>query len=147
VWGTDVPTPSSGSDLVASPQLLGVLLLRAVPWAVAAGVVTVLVLAVADGLAAAGAGVLGLLLVVGFFGLDLLVMRWTRRSAPRVTAGLLLAGYVVKVLLLAAAVWLLANRTELDMQGVAWAVVVTTVAFVVGITVAALRTRSFSLDP
>jgi hypothetical protein len=33
------------------------------------------------------------------------------------------------------------------MRAVAWAVVVTTLAFVAGVTVAALRTRSFSLDP
>lgn len=138
---------SSGSDLVASPRLLGVLLMRAIPWALAAGVVTVVVLAVASGLTAAGAGAFGLVVVVGFFGLDVAVMRVTRHSRAGLTAGLLLAGYVVKVLLLAAGVWWLATRTELDMRAVAWAVVVTTVAFVVGVTVAALRTRSFSLDP
>lgn len=138
---------TSGRDLVASPRLLGVLLRKAVPWALGAGLLTVVVLAVAQGLASAGAGLLGLLVVVAFFGVDVLAMRTTRRAQPGATAGLLLAGYVVKVLLLAALVWWLATSTSLDMRGMAWVVVVTTVAFVVGVTVAALRTRSFSLDP
>src|SRR6185503_10309784 len=86
-------------------QLLGTLIRRSAPWAAAAGLLCVAGYLALDGAAAGAAALIGLGLVLVFFGVDLVVMRLTRRSPGGVTAGALMGEYVLKVVLLAAVLW------------------------------------------
>jgi len=135
--------PSSG---LRSEELAGALLRRSAPWAGTAGVITIVVFLLVDGVGAALAALAGLGLVVFFFGVDVLVLRGTRSMPPSFTALALLTEYVFKVLFIAAVLWGLSNWTSLDLHASAVAVVVTTVTGVVALTVASIRTRSFTFD-
>jgi hypothetical protein len=127
-------------------QLLGAVVRRSVPWAGGAGVLCVLTFATLAGPAAGLAALLGLLMVVLFFGVDLVVLRLTRRAHGAVTAAALMGEYALKVVLLAAALWALATSTDLDLQPTAVTVVVTTVVGAIAVTAVAMRVRSFTFD-
>ena len=92
-------------------------------------------------------GAIGVVLVLAFYGVDLLVLRLTRSLPPSQMTAAVLSEYVVKILLLAALVWWLQGRTSVDLHAMAITVVVTTVAWVVALTATAFRARSFVLDP
>jgi len=127
-------------------NLLGALIRRSAPWALAAGLLTALVYLVVDGLEGGLAALLGLGLVVFFFGVDIVVLALTRRAAPAVTVVALFTDYLVKVVILAAVLWSLAQSTSLDLHATAVGVVVTTVVGAGALTLAAIRTKSFYFD-
>jgi len=131
---------TSGRDLLRS------LLVQALRWVVVGGVASVVVVALLSGVAAAVAAFLGVVLVVLFYGVDIVVVRVTRRRPGAVTAALLVLDYLVKVAVLAIAVWQLRLNSDLDMTSLAIGAVVTTVCFVAGLTTAAIRTPSFAID-
>jgi ATP synthase protein I len=91
--------------------------------------------------------VFGLAVVLVFYGTDLLVLWVARRLAPAATMGLFLGEYLVKVLAIATVLWAMRDSSAVDLEATALTVVVTTVAWVAALTTAALRTRSFVLDP
>jgi hypothetical protein len=119
---------------------------RSSPWAGAAGLLCLLGYLVLGGLAAGLAALLGLAMVALFFGVDLVVLRLTRRSHGAVMAAALMAEYAAKVVLLAAALWAIATSTDLDLEPTAITVVVTTVVGLIAVTIVATRVRSFTLD-
>jgi ATP synthase protein I len=127
-------------------NLLAVLIGRSAPWALAAGLLTALVYLVVDGLEGALAALLGLGLVMFFFGVDIVVLALTKHSPAAVTVAALLSDYLVKVLVLAVVLWSLAESTALDLQATAVDVVVTTVVGGIALTAAAIRTKSFYFD-
>lgn len=131
---------TSGRDLLRS------LLVQALRWVVVGGAATVVVVALVSGLASAAAALLGVMLVVGFYGVDLVVVRATQHRSGGTTAGLLVLDYLVKVVALAVGVWQLKLNTTLDMTALATGAVVTTLCFVAGLTTAAIRTPSFAID-
>lgn len=137
---------SGGREGLRADQLLGTMIRRSAPWAGAAGAVCLLAYLVLGGLAAGVAALLGLLLVVGFFGADLVVLRLTRDSPGALTAGALMGEYALKVVLMAALLWAIASATEFDLQPTATTVVVTTVVGAIAVTVVAMRVRSFTFD-
>ncbi|MDH4159272.1 MAG: hypothetical protein OEV62_03375 [Actinomycetota bacterium] len=137
----------SGAPTAAPGQLLGVLMSRSAPWAVGAGALSVLVLGLAGNAADLLGALLGLAIVAVFYGTDLLVLWVSRRLVPAATMGLFLGEYLVKVLAIAALLWALRDSSAVDLQATATTVVVTTVTWVAALTTAALRTRSFVLDP
>jgi hypothetical protein len=137
---------TSDSRGIRAERLLGVLIGRSAPWAAAAGLACVVGYLIFDGPDAAGAALFGVALVAGFFGIDVLVLRLTRNAQAAVTAAALMAEYVVKVVVLAALLWGLNESTDLDLQATAVSVVITTIAGVVAVTMAAIRARSFYFD-
>jgi hypothetical protein len=135
--------PSPG---IRAENLLGVMIARSTPWAAAAGAVCVVAYLVIDGLETALAALLGVGFVALFFGIDLVVLRLTRGSPGAVIAASLLSEYLVKVVLLAAALWALSESTDLDLHASAVTVVVTTVAGAIAVIVVAIRIRSYYFD-
>jgi hypothetical protein len=127
-------------------ELLGVIVRRSAAWVGGVGALCVLGYLVFAGTDAALAALLGVLMVAVFFGVDLVVLRLTKRSPGAVTAAALMGEYVLKVVVLAAVLWGLATSTDLDLQATAVTVVVMTVVAAVAVTVAAMRTRSFTFD-
>jgi hypothetical protein len=89
---------------------------------------------------------LGVAIVAAFYGADLVALRVVRHLAPSATMAVFLAEYLVKVPLIAALLWALHDSSTVDLHATALTVVVTTVTWVVALTTAALRTRSFVLD-
>jgi hypothetical protein len=136
----------SGTTGPRADQLLGIVVRRSVPWAGAAGLLCLLTYLTLAGPSAGFAALLGLVMVVLFFGLDLVVLRLTRRAHGAVTAAALMGEYALKVVLLAAALWAIATSTDLDLQPTAVTVVVTTVVGAVAVTAVAMRVRSFTFD-
>jgi len=137
---------NASSSGLRAEHLAGALLRQSAPWALAAGVISIMFFLLADGVGAALAALAGLGLVVFFFGVDVLVLRAIRHMPPAFTALALLTEYVFKVLFIAAALWALSRWTTLDLHASAVTVVVTTVTGVVALTVASIRTRSFYFD-
>ena len=131
---------------IRAEHLLGTLIRRSTPWAGAAGAVCVVIYLILDGLGTALAAAFGVGLVVFFFGVDLLILRLTRNASPGVTVGALLVDYPLKVVLIAALLWAISTSSDLDLHATAVTVVVTTVVGAIGVTVAALRVRSFYFD-
>ena len=127
-------------------HLLGALIWRSVPWAGGAGAVCVVAYLLLAGGSAALAALLGVGLVAIFFGVDLVVLRATRGLPPGVTVGALLTEYLLKVVMLAAALWAIATSTDFDLHATAVTVVVTTVVGAAALTVTAIRIRSFYFD-
>ncbi|MFZ0324392.1 MAG: hypothetical protein WAN48_09710 [Actinomycetes bacterium] len=132
---------------MAAGDLYGVMLRRAAPWALAASAVCVVVLTASSGLRALAGAVVGVLIVVGFYALDVVVLRLMKGADPAATVAAVLAEYTVKIVILAVLVWQLRDSTAIDMGALAMTVVVTTVTWVVALTVVAMRSRSFTLDP
>jgi ATP synthase protein I len=90
---------------------------------------------------------IGLALVLVFFGTDLVVVAVSRSWSPQVLTAVVLGEYVIKIVVLAGFIWWLDTRTAVDLHAVAVTVVVTTVAWVIALTVVAFRARSFTIDP
>ncbi len=128
-------------------DLYGIMLRRAARWPVGAGVLCVGFVAIADGRDALVGAVLGMVIVVGFFAIDVLVVSVMRRAAPELTVFAVLVEYGVKVVALAVFLWALHDDPGIDLHALAVTVVVMTVSWVVALTVEALRSRSYVLDP
>ena len=126
--------------------LLGVMFRAAARPALAVALGCLLAVTIAWGRAGLLGGAIGVVLVLGFYGADLLVLRLTRELSPGRMTAAVLGEYVVKILLLAALVWWLQRFTSVDLHAMAVTVVVTTVAWVVALTVTAFRARSFVID-
>jgi ATP synthase protein I len=91
-------------------------------------------------------GVIGVAMVLLFFGVDLVVLRMTKALAPGQVTAVVLGEYVAKIVLLAVLVWWLEGRSAVDLHAMAVTVVLTTVAWIIFLTVAAFRARSFVID-
>ena len=89
---------------------------------------------------------IGVAIVLLFFGVDLVVLRMTMALSPAQVTAVVLGEYVVKIVLLAVLVWWLQAQSAVDLHAMAVTVVLTTVAWVVCLTVAAFRARSFVID-
>lgn len=81
-----------------------------------AGVVAIAVAGWLRGLDGVIGAVLGVSLVIGFFGLSLLVMKWTAHSDPMNALGGALLSYVVKIVALALILVLFRDTTLFDVQ-------------------------------
>jgi ATP synthase protein I len=81
-----------------------------------AGVVAVAVAGWLRGLDGVIGAVLGVSLVIGFFGLSLLVMKWTAHSDPMNALGGALLSYVVKIVALALILVVFRDTTLFDVQ-------------------------------
>lgn len=98
----------------------------------------------ADGLLG---GLVGSLLVVAFFGLDLVVMRATARMEPVVTFGLVMLEYVGKIIALAVFLAAFASTTAFDTRVMAITLGVGTVVFLGAMAVAFARMKTYATDP
>ncbi len=83
---------------------------------VIAGAVAVAVAGWVRGLDGVIGAVLGVGLVIGFFGLSLLVMKWTAHSDPMNALGGALLSYVVKILALALMLVVFRDTSLFDVQ-------------------------------
>jgi hypothetical protein len=126
--------------------LLGVMFGWAARPALVVGLLSLVAVTMAWGRAGFAGGVIGIAIVVAFYAVDLLVLRLTRSSSGGTTTAAVLGEYVAKILLLALLVWWLQQLAAIDLHGMAVTVVATTVTWVVGLTMAAFRSRSFLFD-
>jgi hypothetical protein len=132
--------PLEGGDLLA------VMFTWAARWSFVVALVSVVGVTIGTGWPGFVGGVVGVTMVLLFFGVDLVVLRMTKALSPTQVTAVVLGEYVVKILLLAVLVWWLQSRSEVDLHAMAVTVVLTTVAWVVSLTVAAFRARSFVID-
>lgn len=132
---------------VAAPDLPGVYFrYAAIPTSVATLAALAIGAAVA-GLAGLWAGLLGGLVVVGFFGLDLLIMRLSVEWSPVATFGAVIAEYLAKLIALAVLLAAVRASTTVDAAVMGVTIGVTAVVFLSGLVVAHLRVKTFSIDP
>jgi hypothetical protein len=122
------------------------MVLQAGSAALLAGLACVGVALFAGAAAVAGAAA-GLAVVAVFYAVDLWIVRVSRGWDPEATRAAVLGEYVVKVVVLAAAVWWLHDQSWIDPQALAVTVVVVTVVWIVALTVSALRSRSYIFGP
>jgi ATP synthase protein I len=132
---------------VEGGALLGVMFTKAAVPAAAVAVLGLIAVTVASGWHGFVGGAIGVLLVVVFFGVDLVVVALSRSWSPQVLTAVVLGEYVIKVVIMAAFIWWLDVHTAIDLHALAVTVVVTTVAWVIALTVVAFRARSFTIDP
>lgn len=132
---------------VEGGALLWVMFTRAARPAAAAAVLSLVAVTVASGWRGFVGGLLGVLLVLVFFGVDLVVVALSRSWSPQVLTAAVLGEYVIKIVAMAAFIWWLDTHTGVDLHALAVTVVVTTVAWVIALTVVAFRARSFTIDP
>lgn len=78
------------------------------------GAIAVAAFAARDGVDGAIGALLGCLVVLGFFGLSLLVMKWTARTDPMNAFGGAMLSYVVKIVALAGVLLAFRNTTLFD---------------------------------
>lgn len=91
--------------------------------------------------------VLGGLLVIAFFGFDHLLSARTRRRTPVAVSGLAIAGYVVKLLLLAVVLAVFRDTTLFSDTALAVSVVVVTAVWTAGAVRAFARRRLLYVEP
>jgi ATP synthase protein I len=132
---------------VEGGALLWVMFARAARPAALVAVLAVVGVTIASGWSGLVGGAIGVLLVLVFFGVDLVVIALSRSWSPQVLTAAILGEYVIKIVVLAAFVWWLDTHTTVDLHALAITVVVTTVAWVIALTVVAFRARSFTIDP
>jgi ATP synthase protein I len=128
-------------------DLLGVMFTWAARPALVVALITVVGVTIVTGWAGFVGGLVAVTIVVLFFGVDLLVLHFTKAASPGQVSAVVLGEYVVKILLLAVLVWWLQKQSWIDLHSMAVTVVTTTVAWIVALTVAAFRARSFVIDP
>ena len=135
---------------VPARELPGVYFRRASAPTVAAGVLTVAWAALVDGAAAAVGAGLGVLLVLAFFGIDLLVMRLSSHWDPIGTFGLVMAEYLGKIIALAVLFVALVNQTvpqQISTRWVGIGLAVAGVVFLAALVVAYLAVPTFVVEP
>lgn len=89
---------------------------------------------------------IGAAVVVGFFGVDLLLARLTTELDPAVTFLAFLGEYAFKIVLLGLLLLGLRDRTGFSATALGVTVGVGTMTWVVALVVAATRVRTFTLD-
>jgi ATP synthase protein I len=98
------------------------------------------------GAAAAGALVGGVIVLV-FFGLDLLVMRMTAGWDPAATFMIVMLEYVGKIIALAILLVGLREQEAIDPRWVGIGVAIATTVFLVALVIAYLRIPTFVVEP
>jgi ATP synthase protein I len=88
----------------------------AIPTAVVGGVAMAAALLLGRGAGGAAAAALGCLVVIGFFGMSLLVMRWTADSHPVNALGAAMVSYTIKIVALGLVFVLLRQVESFDQQ-------------------------------
>jgi ATP synthase protein I len=132
---------------VEGGALLWVMFTKAAAPAAVVAVLGLIAVTIASGWRGFVGGAIGVLLVLTFFGADLLVVALSRSWSPQALTAVVLGEYVIKVVVMAAFIWWLDTHTTVDLHALAVTVVVTTVAWVIALTVVAFRARSFTIDP
>lgn len=121
----------------------------AIPTA-AVGVVTTVLAGLADGgPAVLGAG-LGVVVVLGFFGIDLLAMRMSANWDPVAAFGVVMSEYLGKIIALAILFAALAGQSEPQQVSTRWVgigLAVSGVVFLTALVVAYLRVPTFVIEP
>jgi len=84
--------------------------------------------------------------VTGFFGVDLLLAKVTARLDPAVTFLAFLGEYAFKIVVLGVLLLGLRERTGFSATALGVTVGLGTVAWVVGLVVAAVRTPTYTVD-
>jgi ATP synthase protein I len=130
-------------------QLPGLYFRRAALPAVAVTVGSSGVAWAVDGAAAAWGAALGGLVVLLFFGIDLLAMRVTAGWDPTLTFLLVMVEYLIKIVALALLFLVLrgADPPAVEPRWVGIGLAVAGVAFLTGLVVAYLRVPTFVVDP
>jgi ATP synthase protein I len=80
------------------------------------GAIAVAAFGARDGVDGAVGALLGCLVVLGFFGLSLLVMKWTARTDPMNAFGGALLSYAIKIVALAGVLLVFRDTTLFDPQ-------------------------------
>ena len=114
------------------------------------GVVVVGAAAVSDGRSAALGASLGLVLVLAFFGLDLLAMRLSSRWDPVATFGLVMMEYLGKIIALAILFVGLMNQATPQQISTRWVgigLATAAVVFLAGLTLAYVKVPTFVVEP
>jgi ATP synthase protein I len=132
---------------VEGGALLGVMFTKAARPTAVVAVLSLIGVTLSAGWSGFVGAAIGVGLVLVFFGVDLVVIAVSRSWSPQVLTAVILAEYVIKIVVLAAFIWWLDTKTPVDLHAVAVTVVVTTVAWVIALTVVAFRARSFTIDP
>ena len=117
---------------------------------VVAGVVLTVVAWVADGGSAAWGAALGTVLVLIFFGIDLLAMRVTAHWEPTAAFGVVMAEYLGKIIALAILLVVLSGQGEPQQLSTRWVgigLAVAGVVFLTALVVAYLRVPTFVVEP
>jgi ATP synthase protein I len=117
---------------------------------VAAGVITAVLAGLADGGAAAWGAALGVVLVLVFFGIDLLAMRVTANWEPTTTFGVVMVEYLGKIIALAILLVALSGQSEPQHVSTRWlgiGLAVGCVVFLSALVVAYLRVPTFVIEP
>jgi hypothetical protein len=122
------PTTTPPAALGTAEQFSAMLRGSAMP-TFAAGVVCVVVAAVAGGAKGAWSAALGATLVMVFFSLSLLVMKRTAAWEPTAVMGVVLGTYTAKIIALGVAMVLLRDASWLSGQALALTVIVCTVVW------------------
>jgi ATP synthase protein I len=120
------PAPDPLADSIAEHNAR--LVRRAVVVLVATAVVTVLVCTVARGLSGFVGSLLGVGIVVLFFGADVLALRLTRRSKPLTIVAVIIFLYFVKLLLVLIGLLLLKGNVAFDGPSLVAAVIIGSLA-------------------
>lgn len=123
---------------------------RAAPPTVVTGVVVTGLAAWVGGGAAAAGAVLGSVILLGFFGTDLLAMRMSAQWEPIATFGVVMIEYIGKIVVLALVFMLLAGQPEPQQVSTRWlgiALAASGVVFLVGLVVAYLTVPTFVIEP
>ncbi len=106
----------------------------------------VVVAAVWSGIDGALGAFLGAVVVLVFYGSDLVVLRIAERREPSSLMPLMMTEYVMKVVLLALLFVVIWNTTAFSVRAMASTVVVATVVWVAALAVSAARVATFSVD-
>lgn len=135
---TRAPTPR---------QLPGVYYRRAAGPTVAAAAVGVLVAAVAGDRADALGVLVGGVIVLVFFGVDVLTLMLSAEFDPAVTFLLVMTEYLTKILVLAVVLVALSGQDGVDGRAVAITVGTCTVVFLTFLVIAHVRVPTFVVEP
>jgi len=114
--------------------------------AVVAGVGCVVVAAVWAGAGGALGALVGAVVVLVFYGSDLVVLRIAERKEPASLMPLMMTEYLIKVVLLAFFFVVIWNTTAFSVRAMASTVAVATVVWVTALAISAARVATFSVD-
>jgi NADH:ubiquinone oxidoreductase subunit 6 (subunit J) len=123
---------------------------RAAPPTVITGILVTALAAWVDGFPAAAGALLGAVILLGFFGTDLLAMRMSADWEPVATFGVVMIEYIGKIVVLALIFMLLAGQPEPQQISTRWlgiSLAATGVVFLVGLVVAYLAVPTFGIEP
>lgn len=125
----------------------GTLFRRAAVPTVAAGGVVLLVATVVAGMDGLVGAVLGVGVVLVFFGFGLVVSRWTAASPPTTVMGLAMMSYLLKITLLALLLVVFRDTSLFATEAFAAAVLVCTVVWLAAEVRAFTTTKMLYVDP